>query len=183
MSKIIGSTILICLFFVPCTINAIKFHGTGAGTTYDSAKLDKFDKSTALNKHVAPFYITVSIKEGACLTESYLNYNQIPVIIMNYACNVTGCNSKGIIYTTAGDVNSHYYYAIRDPHFSKDTGSRIEAFVLWPGCNIRITKFKPIDIQKKKSGYTSKIPVDKFKLNNPTPHYSGNYRKLIPFSS
>jgi len=157
--------------------------GTGAGITYNSLNLEEFSESTALKKNIAPFYITVSVKKGACTTEGFLNYNQIPVLIMNYACNVTGCNSKGIIYTTAGDVNSHYYYAIRDHHFSEKTKSRVEAFVLWPGCNIKITKFKSNEILKKDSIYTSKIPVYKFKINSPTPPYSDKYRKLVPFSS
>ena len=183
MSKLNRSVIFICFLFFSTAIHAIDFHGTGAGTTYDSVYLEKFDKSIALNKYVAPFYITVSIKQGACTTESFLNYKQIPVIIMNYACNITGCNSKGIIYTTAGDVNNHYYYAVKDAHFSKNTISRVEVFVLWPGCNIKITKFKPVEILKVNSEFTSNIPAHKFKINTPAPHYSGKYRKLIPFTS
>ena len=68
-----------------------------------------------------------------------------PVVLVNYAQNVKGFNGLGIINTTAGYINSHYFMAYHDPDFKNQPGAQaskyysgfIDAHVLWAGYQIQ----------------------------------------------
>ncbi|MCP3965883.1 MAG: hypothetical protein GY750_01535 [Lentisphaerae bacterium] len=169
------------------------FPGKGAGQIWDFAKLD-FDngytlKAPGTNKKVkvALFYITVKVKIDACPPEitKFWNYTQMPVLLVNYACNVTGFDSQGVLQTTAGDVNTHFYYAVKDPSFKNKTKASMAVFTLWPGMEIKIHQIKPnMMFQKKSDGnYYIKVKTHKFKVNEPAPPGTPRYRMLVPYQS
>lgn len=58
------------------------------------------------------------------------------VYLLNYAQNVQGFNGLGLLKTTAGYLNQHYFRAYHDPDFKKSTPGFVDAFVLWAGYDI-----------------------------------------------
>ncbi|QSH41595.1 hypothetical protein P0136_07210 [Lentisphaerota bacterium ZTH] len=169
------------------------FRGQGMSKIWDFAELN-FDNGYTLTApetkkqiRIALFYIRVKVKTEACppLITKFWNYNQIPVIIVNYACNITGFDSQGILQTTAGDVNSHFYYAVKDPSFKNKTRASIAVFGLWPGIDIKICQPDPNMMFKCKSdgNYYIKARTTKFKVNQPVPPGTSKFRMLVPFQS
>jgi len=76
--------------------------------------------------------------------------------LLNYAQNVPGFNGLGLLKTTAGYLNQHYFRAYHDSDFKKSTPGFIDAFVLWAGYDINC-----MEINKRLSpNYTGPITLD-----------------------
>jgi len=58
------------------------------------------------------------------------------VCLVNYAQNVQGFNGLGILKTTAGYLNDHYFRAYHDNDFPNSVPGFVDAFVLWAGYKI-----------------------------------------------
>lgn len=171
------------------------FSGNGMGMVwaykelnFDSEGYQLGNTDNAETVDIALFYITVEVKEGACPPSiaGFWNYNQMPVYLVNYATNITGCDSQGILQTTAGDVNTHFYYAIKDPGFNRNTIPAIAVFTLWPGLNISINEVQPSKMYQNTSdgNYYIKVHVEKFKEGSGSiPPGSSTDRMLVPYQS
>jgi hypothetical protein len=81
------------------------------------------------------------------------------VYLVNYAQNVKGFNGLGILKTTAGFLNSHYFMAYHDADFNQKASGFIDAFVLWAGYQINCNQLptpKNTTITIKFAGHTYK---------------------------
>lgn len=58
------------------------------------------------------------------------------VYLTNYAHNTLGFNGNGILQTTSGYLNTHYFKTYHDEDFPKSVAGHVDAFVLWAGYHI-----------------------------------------------
>jgi len=78
------------------------------------------------------------------------------VYLMNYAQNVQGFTGLGLLKTTAGYLNQHYFRAYHDSDFKKSVPGFIDAFVLWAGYQINC---KTLQTPNGQSNYTGPITI------------------------
>lgn len=158
LQRIIPLLLTAAAITVPLSVSATtaKHAAVTSGHTLDTGYRLVFDPTSTSTKPSYFACIVTPSQQHPTLKKWTPPLEFTDVYLVNYAQNVQGFNGLGILKTTAGYLNSHYFRSYHDSDFSQKVAGFIDAFVLWAGYQIQCFD---ITAQAKNLQYTGEMTV------------------------